>query len=56
MIRAHKIRLNPTPEQAAYFRSATGTKRFVYNCALDRRKWAKGMGNYGMMAAKKGFN
>ena len=42
MLRAHKIRLNPTPEQATYFRKATGTARFVYNwglkeiiCALD---------------------
>ena len=27
---AHKIRLNPTPEQEIYFRKAAGTKRFVY--------------------------
>ncbi len=58
MIRAHKIRLNPTPEQEIYFRKAAGTKRFVYNWALDRWKWAKGQGvaTYGMMAAKKDFN
>lgn len=56
--RAHKIRLNPTPEQEIYLRKAAGTKRFVYNWALDRWKWAKGQGiaAYGMMAAKKDFN
>ncbi len=31
----HKIRLNPTLEQAAYFRCAAGTRRFVYNWGLD---------------------
>jgi putative transposase len=58
MIRAHKIRLNPTTEQEIYFRKAAGTKRFVYNWALDRWKWAKSqdMPVYGMMAAKKDFN
>ncbi len=58
MIRAHKIRLNPTTEQEVYFRKATGTKRFVYNWALNRWQWAKGQGiaTYGMMAAKKDFN
>src|SRR5262245_28854453 len=34
MLRAHKIRLNPTPEQATYFRKAAGTARFVYNWGL----------------------
>jgi putative transposase len=58
MIRAHKIRLNPTPEQKVYLRKAAGTKRFVYNWALDRWKEAKaaGIDKYGMMAAKKDFN
>lgn len=58
MIRAHKIRLNPTTEQEAYFRKAAGTKRFVYNWALDRWKWAKsqGIATYGMVTAKKDFN
>ena len=58
MIRAHKIRLNPTPEQEVYFRKAAGTKRFVYNWALSRWKWAKAQGTpvYGMMAAKLDFN
>jgi putative transposase len=31
MHRAYKIRLHPTPEQAAYVRRATGTQRFVFN-------------------------
>ncbi len=34
MIKAHKIRLHPTPEQAVYFAKAAGTARFVWNWAL----------------------
>jgi IS605 OrfB family transposase len=34
MIRVHKIRLHPTPEQADYFARAAGTSRFVWNWAL----------------------
>jgi putative transposase len=34
MIRAHKIRLNPTSEQANSFARATGVARFVWNWAL----------------------
>ncbi|GHO77124.1 transposase [Ktedonobacter sp. SOSP1-85] len=34
MIRAHKIRLHPTPEQANYFARAAGVARFVWNWAL----------------------
>ena len=34
MIRAHTIRLNPTPEQASRFRQAAGTARFCYNWGL----------------------
>ena len=34
MIRAHKIRLNPTAEQGNYFARAAGTSRFVWNWAL----------------------
>src|SRR6266705_1952221 len=59
MIRAHKIRLHPTPEQEVYFRKAAGTARFVYNWALNRWKTvhADHPGTlYGMMAAKKDFN
>jgi putative transposase len=38
MIKAHKIRLNPTPEQAVYFAKAAGTARFVWNWALAEWK------------------
>ena len=34
MIKAHKIRLNPTPEQATYFAKAAGTARFTFNWAV----------------------
>jgi putative transposase len=34
MVRAHKIRLHPTPQQAVYFAKAAGTSRFVWNWAL----------------------
>jgi putative transposase len=34
MIKAHKIRLNPAPEQADYFARAAGVARFVWNWAL----------------------
>ena len=34
MIKAHKIRLHPTPSQANYFARAAGTARFVWNWAL----------------------
>jgi putative transposase len=34
MIKAHKIRLNPTEEQKIYFAKAAGTARFVWNWAL----------------------
>ena len=34
MIKAHKIRLNPTPEQEDYRRRAAGTRRFVYTNVL----------------------
>src|SRR5215204_103281 len=39
MIRAHRIRLNPTPEQASYFVRAAGTRRFIYNWGLA--EWKK---------------
>ncbi len=34
MIKAHKIRLNPTEEQQVYFAKVVGTARFVWNWAL----------------------
>lgn len=36
--RAHKITLDPTEEQVAYFRQACGVSRFTYNWALDAWK------------------
>jgi putative transposase len=59
MIKAHKIRLNPTPEQEMYFRKAAGTARFVYNWGLAgwKRHKAEHPGEmYGVMALKKDFN
>jgi len=38
MIKAHRIRLNPTAEQDEYFRKASGTRRFVYNWGLAEWK------------------
>ena len=35
MIKAHKIRLNPTPDQRTYFKKASGDVRVVYNWLLD---------------------
>ena len=37
MIKAHKIRLHPMPEQEIYFVKAAGTARFCYNWA--RAEW-----------------
>lgn len=42
-IKAHKIRLNPTPEQERYFWQAAGVARFAFNWGLaeyNRRKEA----------------
>ncbi|EFO81795.1 Transposon IS605 OrfB [Oscillochloris trichoides DG-6] len=44
MIRAHTIRLNPTPEQANLFRQAAGTARFCYNWGLRAIKDALDQG------------
>jgi putative transposase len=59
MIKAHKIRLNPAPEQEVYFRKAAGTARFVFNWALAEWKLHKATHpgeEYGVMALKKDFN
>ena len=59
MIKAHKIRLNPTPEQETYFKKACGTARFVFNWALAHWKEHKAKQPnepYGPMALKKEFN
>lgn len=38
-IKAHKIRLNPTPEQEVYFHRAAGTRRFAFN--WGRAEWQR---------------
>src|SRR5215469_12657762 len=38
-IKAHKIRLNPTPEQMEYLKRAAGTRRFCYNWRLA--EWSR---------------
>jgi putative transposase len=39
MIKAHKIRINPTAEQIEYLKRACGTRRFIYN--WGREQWEK---------------
>ncbi|GHO73524.1 transposase [Ktedonobacter sp. SOSP1-85] len=39
MKNAHKIRINPTPEQVEYLKRACGTRRFIYN--WGREQWEK---------------
>ncbi len=39
MIKAHRIRMHPTPEQVDYLKRACGTKRFIYN--WGREQWEK---------------
>jgi putative transposase len=58
MHRAHKIRLNPTAEQAAHFRKATGTARFTYNWGLAevKRAVAEGRQPASVLALKARFN
>ena len=42
MIRAHKIRIYPTPEQEQILRQQVGGARFVYNWTLERwKKWVE---------------
>jgi putative transposase len=58
MMRAHKTRLNPTPEQEVYLKKACGTARFAFNWGLARWKEAKeqGVEKCGPMTLKKEFN
>src|SRR6266487_7133380 len=57
MIKAHKIRLHPTPEQANYFARAVGTSRFVFNWALAEWKTQyEAGGKPSPLALKKQFN
>jgi putative transposase len=44
MIKAHKIRLNPTSPQEAYFYRASGVARFAWNWALEEYKRRKTAG------------
>src|SRR5260370_13131197 len=39
MKRAHKIRMNPAPEQVEYVKRACGSRRFMYN--WGREQWEK---------------
>jgi putative transposase len=53
----HKIKLNATKEQTAYFQKAAGTARFVWNWALAKWQEAYASGNKpNAMALKKQFN
>jgi len=57
MQRAHKIRLNPTPEQEQYFRQACGIARFCFNWGLAewKHQYEEG-GKSSAYALKKQFN
>lgn len=57
MIRAHKIRLNPTAEQDVYLRRAVGVARFTYNWGLAewKRQYEAGL-KPSAMGLKKQFN
>ena len=54
---AHKIRLDPTPDQIRFFKQAAGTARFVWNWALAEwnRQYEAGQKPQGS-ALKKPFN
>jgi putative transposase len=57
MIKAHKIRLHPTPDQVNYFARAAGTARFTFNWA--RAEWQRQYeagGKPNATALKKQFN
>ncbi|NWG16487.1 MAG: transposase [Chloroflexi bacterium] len=57
MIRSHRIRLNPTPEQATCFAHAAGTRRFVFNWGLEEWKRQYEAGEKpSVLALKKQFN
>ena len=57
MIKAHKIRLHPTPEQANYFARAAGTARFTFNWAVAewQRQYEAG-GKPSALALRTHFN
>jgi Helix-turn-helix domain len=45
MIKAHKIRLNPTPTQETYFYRSSGVARTGWNWALEEYKRRKAAGH-----------
>ena len=54
---AHKIRLNPTPEQVTYFKQACGTARFVWNWALaEWNRQGQAGGHPNASSLQKQFN
>src|SRR6516162_4328362 len=57
MMKAHKIRLHPTPEQETYFAKAAGTARFCFNWALSewKRQYEAG-GKPSALSLKKQFH
>jgi putative transposase len=57
MLLAHRIRIDPTPEQRSYFARAAGTSRRVWNWALaEWQRQAAAGGKPNAMALKKQFN
>jgi IS605 OrfB family transposase len=57
MIKAHKIRLNPTPEQGNYFARAAGTARFTYNWAVaEWQRQSEAGGKPSALALRTQFN
>lgn len=57
MIKAHKIRLHPTPEQVNYFARAAGTARFTFNWAVaEWQKQYEAGGKPSALALRTQFN
>jgi putative transposase len=57
MIKAHKIRLHPTTEQATYFAKAVGTARFCFNwAAAEWQKQYEAGGKPSALALRTQFN
>jgi len=57
MLRAHKIRLNPTPKQEKYFYQASGLARFCFNWGLaEWQRLYKAGENPSAYKLKKQFN
>ncbi len=57
MIKAHKIRLNPTPEHGNYFARAAGTARFTYNWAVaEWQRQSEAGGTPSALALRTQFN